>query len=169
MSFIDLALHRRSIRKYTEQPVEQEKISLILQAALSSPSSKHLNPWEFVVLTDKEQLSRLAGCKTYGSQMLQEAALGIVVALDSSLTDTWQADGAIAAMNMLLAAEDLGLGACWVQVYNREGAETLVREATGIPESMNVLCIISIGYKAEEKKQINPDKLQYNKVHYGRY
>ena len=169
MSFIELALRRRSIRKYTEQPVEQEKISLILQAALSSPSSKHLNPWEFVVLTDKEQLSRLADCKTYGSQMLKGSAVGIVVAVDSKVSDTWQADGAIAAMNMLLAAEDLGLGACWVQVFNREGAEELVRKETGIPDSLSVLCIISIGYKAEEKKPINPEKLQYNKVHYGRY
>ena len=180
--FLSLALQRRSIRKYTDRAVEQEKIERILQAALASPSSKHLNPWEFVVVTDHKVLSKMAGCRTYGSQMLLQSPLGIVVCVDQNATDTWQCDGAIAAMNMLLAAEDEGLGACWVQVYGRENttqlldgtthsesAESLIRHLTDIPETLSVLCIISIGYKAEEKKSINPEKLQYEKIHYGKY
>lgn len=173
-TFLDLALQRRSIRKYEDRKVEPEKIQTILTAALASPSAKHLNPWEFVVVEDRHLLSEMAGCRTYGSQMLQQSPLGIVLCVDSSLTDTWQADGAIAAMNMLLAAEDLGLGACWVQVYNREHTETetaeqMIRRLTGVPDNLNILCIVSIGYKAEDKRPINPEKLQYDKIHYGKY
>ena len=173
-TFLDLALERRSIRQYEARPVEREKIDTILQAALAAPSSKHLNPWEFVVVEDKTVLSQMAVCRTYGSQMLLNSPLGIVVCVDSSATDTWQCDGAIAAMNMLLAAQDLGLGACWVQVHNRQtdeniSAEETIRRLLNIPDHLAVLCIVSIGYKAEEKKKINIEKLQYNKIHYGQY
>ena len=175
-SFLELARIRRSYRKYTAEPVEPEKIKHILQAALMSPASKRCNPWEFVVVTDHEVLSKMAGCRTYGSQMLNESAAGIIVCVDAALTDTWQCDGAIAAEHMLLEAADLGLGACWVQIYGRfadevntVSAEQLLRDLTGIPEDRNILCIISLGYKNEERKPRELDKLQYEKVHYGKY
>ena len=175
-SFLELAQQRRSYRKYSAQPIEQEKIEQILQAALMSPASKRCNPWQFVVVTDHEVLSKMAGCRTYGSQMLNEAAAGILVCVDAGLTDTWLCDGAIAAEHMLLEASDLGLGACWVQVFGRfadeantVSAEQLLRELTGVPDSLNILCIISLGYKNEERKPRELDKLQYEKVHYGHY
>ena len=161
-TFIELALRRRSIRKYEDKPVEDEKIKTILQAGLASPSSKHLNPWEFVVVTDKEILKKMSSCRTYCSSMLAHSPLGIAVCLDASLTDTWQCDGAIAALNRLLCAEDLGLGGCWVQVNGRSlsddettTADEYIRSLVGIPDNLTVLCIVSIGYKAEEKKPIN--------------
>ena len=173
-TFLDLALRRRSIRKYEARAVEKEKIEQILQAGLASPSSKHLNPWEFVVVTDHDVLCCLSDCKTYGSALLQNSPLGIVVCVDGTGTDTWQCDGSIAALNMLLCAEDLGLGGCWVHIHNRGTkenieAEAMARKLLNIPERLNVLCIVSIGYKAEEKKSINPDKLQYEKVHWDTY
>lgn len=168
-SFLHLAQRRRSIRQYEDRAVEKEKIDTILQAALLSPASKRSNPWEFVVVTDREILRQMAGCRTYGSQMLEQTQVGIVVAIDSAKTDTWQCDGAIAAEHMLLAAEDLGLGGCWVQVYQREGAEELVKQLAHIPDSLNVLCIVSIGYKNEERKMRELDKLQYEKIHYGNF
>ncbi|MBR1787470.1 MAG: nitroreductase family protein [Paludibacteraceae bacterium] len=177
-TFLQLALKRRSIRKYTAQPVEQEKIEQMLQAALASPSSKHQNPWEMVVVTDRDQLTKMASCKTYGSQMLKEAPLGIVVLADKTATDTWQCDASILAFSLLLSATDLGLGACWVHIHDRsftlpdgteQSAETAVRQMLGIPEQKAVLCIVAVGYPNEEKKPINPEKLQYEKVHYGKY
>ncbi len=175
-SFLQLAQERRSIRKYTAQPIDDEDIRQIIQAALMSPASKRCNPWEFVVVTDHAILSQMAGCRTYGSQMLNESAAGIIVCVDAGLTDTWQCDGAIAAEHMLLEAADLGLGACWVQVYGRYAdeaktlsAEQLLRHLTGIPDSLNILCVISLGHKNEERKPREIDKLQYEKVHYGKY
>lgn len=168
-NFRELCQQRRSIRKYSDQPVEAEKIEYILQCALMAPSGKRTNPWEFVVVTDPEQLRPMAECRTYGSQMFQTAQAAIVIALDASLTDTWMADGAIAAEHILLAAEEQGLGACWCQVYQREGAEELVRSLCGVPETMHVLCVISLGYKAEERKNYDLSKLLYTKIHYGQY
>jgi nitroreductase len=168
-TFLSLCQHRRSIRKYTSQPVEQEKIDYLLRCALMSPSSKRTNPWEFIVIRDEVTLRALSGARTYGSAMFQTATAAIVVALDSSLSDTWMADGAIAAEHLLLAAEEQGLGACWCQIYNREGAEELVKSLCGVPEDRIVLCVISLGYKDEERKTYDLDKLPYGKIHEERY
>lgn len=168
-SFLELCQHRRSIRKYTSRPVEQTKIDYLLQCALMAPSSKRTNPWEFVVVRDEERLRAMAGCRTYGSAMFQTATAAIVVALDTSLSDTWMADGAIAAEHLLLAAEEQGLGACWCQVYQREGAEELIRGLCGIPDNRTVLCLISLGYKDEERQNYDLDKLKYEKIHLEKY
>ncbi len=163
--FRTLCQKRRSIRTFTSQAVEQEKIDYILQCALMSPSGKRLNPWEFIVIRDEQKLRKLSGCKTYGSQMFNTAMAGIVVALDKSLSDTWQADGAIAAEHILLAAAEQGLGACWCHIYGRDESEQMVREMTGLPDTYAVLCVIALGYKNEERKDYDLQKLIYSKVH----
>lgn len=170
--FITLCTHRRSIRKYTNEPVTNEQLEYILRCALMSPSGKRINPWEFYVTKDEKKIRPLSGCRTYGSAMFQTAGAAIAVAVDASLTDTWQMDAAIAAHNMLLAAEDAGLGACWCQVYGRytddqndKTAEVLVKETLGIPQNLTVVCIISLGYKDEERKNYDIDKLAYAKIH----
>ena len=168
-SFEELCRSRRSIRQYKAQPVEQEKIDYMLRCALMSPSSKRTNPWEFIVVRDEAKLRAMAGCRTYGSGMFKTAMAAIVVALDTSLSDAWMADGAIAAEHLLLAAEEQGLGACWCQVYQREGAEELVKSLCSIPADRTVLCVISIGYKDEERKPYDPAKLRYDKVHSEKY
>ena len=168
-SFIELCQQRRSIRKYTSQPVEQEKIDYMLRCALMAPSGKRLNPWEFVVVRDEAKLRAMEGCRTYGSGMFKTAMAAIVVAVDANVTDTWMADGAIAAEHLLLAAEEQGLGACWCQVYQREGAEELIKGLCGIPAEMTVLCVISVGYKDEERKNYDLEKLKYEKVHQETY
>ena len=168
-SFEELCRSRRSVRQYKAQPVEQEKIDYMLRCALMSPSSKRTNPWEFVVVRDEAKLRAMEGCRTYGSGMFKTAMAAIVVALDTTLSDTWMADGAIAAEHLLLAAEEQGLGACWCQVYQREGAEELIRSLCGVPEDRTILCVISIGYKDEERKPYDPAKLRYDKVHSEKY
>lgn len=177
-NFLDLCQRRRSYRKYTSEPLTDTEIQTILQAGLMAPAGKRQNPWEFVVITDHELLTSLSACRTYGSQMLRTAACGIVVTLDPTKGDTWQCDGAIAAHNLLLAAADLGLGGCWMHVLDRglegpEGtdlsAEDTVKQALGIPEHMRVLCIVSLGHKDEERKDYDLAKLQYDKIHYGKY
>lgn len=198
--FRSLCQHRRSIRTYQDREVEPEKIQYMLQCALMAPSSKRTNPWEFVVVRDQQTLRRMEACRTYGSGMFRTARAAIVVALDPELTDTWQADGAIAAEHLLLSAEEQGLGACWCQVYNRPAApqrektavaqrektaapdsvptdgtdsvptaEELIRRLCGIPERLNVLCVISLGYKDEERRDYDLDKLKYDKIHNETY
>ena len=169
-SFLELCRHRRSIRKYTNQPVEQEKIDYLLQCALMAPSSKRTNPWEFIVVRDEAKLRAMSGCRTYGSQMFNTATAAIIIALDPTLCDnTWMADGAIAAEHILLAAAEQGVGACWCHVYEREGAPELTRRLFDIPEDKVVLCAIALGYPDEEKQNYDLTKLKYDKIHNETY
>ena len=165
-SFRELCQHRRSIRAYTSQPVEQEKIDYLLQCALMAPSAKRTCPWEFIVVRDEAKLRPLTECRTYGSGMFKTATAAIIIALDPTLCDnTWMADGAIAAEHILLAAAEQGLGACWCHVHEREGAPELVRRLCHIPEDKEILCAIALGYPAEERRPYELDKLHYEKVH----
>lgn len=169
-SFEQLCQKRRSIRKYTSQPVEQEKIDYLLRCALMSPSAKRTCPWEFVVVRDEAKLRPLEGCRTYGSGMFKTAMAAIIVVLDPTLSDnTWMADGAIAAEHILLAAAEQGLGACWCHVHEREGAPELVRRLCGIPEDKEILCAIALGYPDEERRPYELDKLRYDKIHNERF
>lgn len=169
-TFLDLCQKRRSIRKYTAQPIEQEKIDYLLQCALMSPSAKRTCPWEFIVVRDVAKLRPLAGCRTYGSQMFNTATAAIIIALDPTLCDnTWIADGAIAAEHILLAAAEQGLGACWCHVHEREGAPELVRRLCHIPEDKMVLCAIALGYPDEERQNYDLTKLKYEKIHNETY
>ena len=164
-SFIDLCRHRRSIRRYTTQPVEQEKIDYLLRCALMAPSGKRLNPWEFVVVRDIPTIRAMAPCKEYGAGMLETAMAAIIVAVDTRKSATALFDGAIAAEHMLLAAEEQGLGACWCHIEGRDEAESMIKQLTGVPDDLTVICVITLGYKDEERKPYDFDKLLYDKIH----
>ena len=168
-SFLELCQRRRSIRKYTNQPVEREKLDYMLRCALMAPSGKRLNPWEFVVITDTSTIRAMAPCKEYGAGMLETAMAAIVVAVDEQKSTTALFDGAIAAEHLLLAAEEQGLGACWCHIVGRENAEKMVKQLAGVPENLTVICVVTVGYKDEERKNYDLDKLLYEKIHYNRY
>lgn len=169
-SFCELLKTRRSIRKYLPKPVEPEKISQIINSALMSPASKRSNPWEFIVVQDKEMLHKLSECRPYESHFLAESPLGIVVLADTTKSDIWVEDASIAAIIMQLQAQDLGLSSCWIQVYSREKdnqttTESYIRQLLEIPERYAVLCIISIGYPDEVKKVHEENNLAKEKIH----
>ena len=168
-NFLELCQRRRSIRKYTNQPVEREKLDYMLRCALMAPSGKRLNPWEFVVITDTATIRAMAPCKEYGAGMLETAMAAIVVAVDEQKSTTALFDGAIAAEHLLLAAEEQGLGACWCHIVGRENAEKMVKQLAGVPENLTVICVVTVGYKDEERKNYDLDKLLYDKIHYNRY
>ena len=173
-SFYELAKQRRSIRKYRAMAIEQEKLDSILRTALMSPASKRTNGWEFIVVDQKEMLSTLSSCREHGSPFLSGAAAAIVVACDTAKSDVWFEDAAIAANFIQLAASDLGFGRCWAQVYKRDYDATTtsgqyVSEKLGIPEGLEVMCILGMGYPDEERKSYDEEKLSYEKIHYNKY
>jgi len=171
-SFYELLKSRRSIRKYQPKAIEPEKIELIMKAALMSPASKRRNPWEFIVVQDADTLTKLSQTRTYGSQLLAGSPLAIVVVADKLKSDLWYEDATIAGIVMQLQAQDLGLGSCWVQVHERESneagvsADAYMRTLLKIPDPFAVLCVISIGYPAEEKEGHHENELQFEKIHY---
>ncbi|MBW6521714.1 MAG: nitroreductase family protein [Desulfoarculaceae bacterium] len=172
--FVDLLRVRRSVRKFQDQPVEKEKLDILIEAVLRSPSSRGLKPWEFVVVQDKELLARLAQAKPHGASFVKNAPLAIVVCADPAKCDVWVEDCAIAAILLHLAATDLGLGSCWVQIRLREHtsgrpAEDYVAELLTLKPGMVVEAIIAIGYPAETLAGHPRSSLLEQKVSFERY
>jgi len=162
---IDLLSARRSIRRFKEQPVEQQKLDLLLEAALRAPSSKGNNPWEFIVVTDRQRLDKLSVAKAHGATFLNNAPLAI---------DVWVEDAAIAATLIHLEATDLGLGSCWVQIRLREredetSSQAYLTDLLGLPEGLMVLAIIGIGYPMDSKNGHPQASLCCNQVSYERF
>lgn len=173
-NLISLIKKRRSIRKFKNKKIEPEKIDKLIQAALLSPSGHARYPWQFIVVEDNKLLSGLSLSKMHGSAFLSNAALGIVVTADQNQSDTWIEDTSIASTFIMLAAQYLNLGSCWVQIRNRMHSETktaeeYIREIFNIPENVKVLSIIALGYPDEEKTPKNENKLLYERVFYNSF
>jgi len=172
--FIDLLRSRRSIRKFEQRPVEQEKVDILVEAALRSPSSRGFNPWEFVVVDKPEIIASLSKAKPHGASFLAKAPLAIAVCGHPSKSDVWVEDVSIAAIIVHLTAADLGLGSCWVQLRKRnfddtQTASEYAAELLGLPPGVEVSAIIGIGYPAQHPKPHSRDSLQEEKVSLNRY
>ena len=139
-----------------------------------SPSGHRINPWEFIMVEDKETLRLLSMSKAQGAALLEGAALAVVVIGDTDKTDVWIEDCSIASIFMQLTAEELGLGSCWVQIRNRFDADGIsadenIKRLLLIPDNYAVLSVIAIGYKERESKPFDEDNLQWEKVHVGQF
>ena len=172
--FLELLQKRRSIRQFQQKKVEQEKIDYLVEAMLRSPSSRSLNPWEFVVVDDPAILEALSKAKPHGASFVKNAPLAIVVCADPEKCDVWVEDCSIASMLLHAAATDLGLGSCWVQIRLRDHdqnstASQYTSELLGLPEGTEVEAMIAIGYAAEQKAGHDKEKLLYDRVSYNRF
>jgi nitroreductase len=146
---------RRSIRRYKYQPIAPETLDVLKEALLRSPSSREIRPWSFVLVQDRALLEELSRAKPHGAGFLKGAALGIVVCGDSTQSDVWVEDCAIAALIAHLTAASMGLGSCWIQIRQRHHddrltAEQYVQGLLSLPEHVRVLSIIAVGHAAED-------------------
>ena len=169
-SFSELVRLRRSMRKFTDEALSEEQVTTLLKSALMAPSSKGKHAWHFVVVDDRSMLEKLAMCKAQGADFLAGAAMAVVVVGNPEESDVWIEDASVASTILLYQAEDLGLGACWIQVrerYTAEGepADNIVRYLLGIPEPLRVVSIIAVGHKGMERKPFNEDRLLWEQVH----
>ena len=171
---IDILYNRRSKRKFLNQKIEEEKIKKLLIAALLAPSSRGLRPWEFIVVDDPSLLEKLAISKPHGSLLLNHASLAIIIAGDKTKSDVWIEDCSIATIFIQLEAEALGLGSCWVQInrryYNDDiTANEYIHEQFNIPERLEVLSIVGIGYKAAETPPLTDLDVDWDKVSFNKF
>jgi nitroreductase len=167
---IALMQKRRSIRRFLPLPVEADKIDQLIEAALRSPSSRGLSPWQFIIVTDPSLLGKLSRAKEHSSAFLKQAPLGIVVCADPVQCDVWIEDASIASIVIQLTAESIGLGSCWIQIRERrhnatQSARDYIAATLNIPAALQVESIIAIGYPDEELPPHGKDELFYNKVH----
>ena len=167
---LDFIFKRRSIRKYTDQPVEPEKLDQLLQAGMAAPSAMNCKPWEFVVVTDPEKLAAFRKRLIFGDR---NAPAAIVVCGNPRLSANpaarlfWVQDCSAATENILVAAAGLGLGTVWVGVHPVSEFVRVVRQIAGLPKHVTPLALVYVGYPAEEK----PVRTQYDasRVHHQTY
>lgn len=170
VDFFQVIEKRRSIRRYKNQPIEPEIMKKIVEAALRAPSSRNLQPCEFIVVTDHRLLGEMAKAKEHGASFLAEAPLALVVCADPEKSDVWIEDASIASAFIFLAAEALGLGSCWIQIRERrhktgKPAEEVLRDILHLPSHLKVLSIIAMGYPDEEKTGHSKEELQFDNVY----
>jgi len=171
---LELLMKRRSIRKFKPDIIEQDKIDELVRAALLAPSSRRTNPWKFIVVKEKEILLKLSAAKEHGSSFLNGAPLAIVVMADDTKSDVWVEDTSIAAIIIQLAAENMGLGSCWIQIRKRKHdanrtSEEYVRELLDIPENYKVASIIAVGYPDEKREPHTEAELMLDKVFVNKF
>ena len=167
---IENIMTRTSIRQYKDQPVEQEKIDIMLKAAMAAPTAVNLQPWHFIVITDKQAIDQLSGKRPTNAPLL------IAVCGDTDKTSTpdgkmklpdfWVEDVSAATENLLLAAHALGLGAVWTGVYPAMERVAEVANVLNCPQNIVPVAVVRIGYPdeaPEPKDKFNEANISYNK------
>ncbi len=169
MKVYDAMLKRRSVRKYTDKPIDKEHVELLLKAAMAAPSGHNLRPWSFLVVDDRETLDELSEVHKY-AKMLKGAPLCIAVCGESysegRYQTLWDQDCAAATENILLQATELGIGTVWLGIYPSEANRTRTKKVLDLPDHITPYALISLGYPAEEKEprtQYDESKIHHNK------
>jgi len=158
---------RRSIRKFKAQEVEPEKIDKLLRAAMQAPSAANQQPWEFIVVQDKEKLAQLAETSPYAKLAANSAVTFVLLANDKDLIVPagWKQDMGVAAQNMLLEAVHLGLGGVWLGVATSDAVAENVSRLFEFPDHIRPFALISIGYPDGQKNEFI-DRYKADRVHY---
>lgn len=144
----DAIRSRRNVRQYTDEPLTDGELGQILEAGRRSPSSRNWQPWDFVVVTDRDQLGRLATVWTGARHIAASAATIALVApepQDQQYRDWLQYDLGQATMSIMLAATDLGIGTGHAAVTDQD----LARELLGHPQDRFVAYLIALGHPAD--------------------
>ncbi|HDO41627.1 MAG TPA: nitroreductase family protein [Candidatus Bathyarchaeota archaeon] len=156
---------RRSIRKYLDKPVEEDKLIKCLQAAIWAPSAHNSQHWNFIVVKNAETRRKLAEIHRWG-RFMAEAPVVIAVVGNPSKSSFWREDLGAAVQNMLLAAYAQGLGTCWMGVADTPYEEP-IKNLLNIPGNLRVLCTVALGYPAESPSR-SREPLN-RKVHWEKY
>ena len=146
---MDAIFNRTSVRKYKQKCLKKEEIDLILKAAFSAPSARNSQPWQFIVVENKDTLKDLSQMTPYDS------------------LDYCQQDLAAATENMLVEAKSLGIGSCWLGVYPNEERYLALNQYFKLPKGIVPMWMISFGYIDQE--EVAKDKFDSSKVHYEKY
>lgn len=175
MSVFEAIKNRRSVRAFSNQPVSDEEVEKLIEAARWAPSAGNLQPWEFIVVREpeiKHDLCEAAGDQTF----IEEAPVVVVVCADPQRSAKGYGsrginlyclqDTAAATQNMLLTAQAMGLATCWVGAFHEEEAKKVLK----IPDGVRPVAIVPVGHAAE-KPRVRPRRLLSAIVHreaYGR-
>jgi nitroreductase len=160
---------RRSVRKYSDKPVSEATVKLLLQAAMAAPSAKNDQSWEFIVIRDKKTLQQIPSFHPFAKH-IPSAPVAIVVCGNTKLQAApghWIPAASNASMNILLAAHSLGLGAVWTTFYPYEDRTAGIRKLLNLPDHIMPLNIIPLGYPVD--KGTYQDRYNPAKIHQERW
>lgn len=170
MEFMDVLLKRRSTRKFNDQKVTKEELDYVLKAGLLAPSSMNRKPINFMVVERKETLEELSKAKDHGAELLSGADKAIVVIADTMISDTWCEDSSIALTYLHLAATDMNLASCWVQIHMRQKdgayAESVVRDILKIDEHYRIAGIMALGHSDDIPSPHSENDIDRTKIHF---
>ncbi len=170
MNVIDAIKARRSIRKFEDRPIEKEKIELLLRAAMQAPSAVNEQPWEFIVVENKDTLEKLSKAHDFATAMKNGAA-AIVCLTDekhfATKTDIWVQDLSAASENILLEAVELGLGATWMAIAPFEDRIEYMKKLFDLPEGVITFNMIILGYPVKAKEF--EDRFKPERVHWEQW
>lgn len=167
MEVLEAIYTRRSVRRYTDEPVADDQVRTLLRAALSAPSAANRRPVHFVVVRDRQLREAFAAFHPY-AKMLPGAQLGILVCGDADCSaHFWQQDASAAMENLLLAAHGLGLGAVWMGIYPDQARTAQTAELFGLPDHILPLGMVAVGRPAEAPAA--PDRYEAERVHLDRW
>ena len=153
MDLFEAIRSRRSIRAYDRQKVSDDAIEIILRAGMAAPSAGNEQPWEFLLIRNRQTLERISEAHPY-ADMVSHVPLAILVCCNLTRVrhrDFWIQDLAAATQNMLLAAHAMGLGSVWVGVHPREKRVTELRAVIALPDEIVPFAILPIGHPAEQR------------------
>ena len=167
---IENIMTRTSIRIYKDQPVEQEKIDIMLKAAMAAPTAVNLQPWHFIVITDKKTIDMLSGRQPTNAPLLiamcGDTDKTTMPDGNGKLPDFWIQDVSAATENLLLAAHALGLGAVWTGVYPVMERTAEVANVLNCPKNIVPLALVRVGYPdeaPEPKNKFKEENISYEK------
>lgn len=166
---LESLFNRRSMRRFTEQPVEDAQLELLLRAAMQAPSAKNERPWEFLVVRDPERRLQLSQVDPYAGAAKNATAVIVLLCRMDACSETegvtfWQQDMAAAAENLLTAAQELGLGAVWLALAPVDSRMDYVRTLLHLPEELIPFAMIPVGYPIQWK--CPADRYDKQRVHF---
>ncbi|MFK4784748.1 nitroreductase family protein [Fusobacterium sp. MFO224] len=165
---MEAIFNRRSVRKYKDKPVEKEKVIKLLKAAMQAPSAGNQQPWEFIVVQEKDNLKELSKVSSF-AKFVEDAAVAIVLLSDEErlkYPENWQQDMGAAAENILLEATDLGLGGVWLGVAPFEDREEHLKDMFLLNDNLRPYCVIALGYPVEGLGNKFIDRYDEKRVHF---
>jgi nitroreductase len=161
MDALEAIRKRRSVRKYTGEPIPREDLEKIVDAGRLAATGSNRQPWDFIVITDRTMIEQLK----VAAQWMDKAGAIIAVVMDPS-SRWWIEDGAAAVQTMLLASTALGYGSCWLEGYTLSW-EDKFKELLNIPKEKRLLTLVPLGVPVEwptkQKKSLQ------EVIHWERY
>ena len=179
MAIMDIIKERKSARKYLDKPIDRDKIELCIEAARLAPSSDNMQPWRFIVLDDRDLIKKLTKGVCTGisrrTRFIGNAAAIIVILAELNIivhrigaaifgTQHYLLDIGIAGEHIVLQAQELGIGTCWINLFNARAAQKILN----VPQKYRVVSLIAMGYPAESATRYRPDHPMEKILFYNR-